>query len=183
MIHLQITHTHTHTHTHIYILKWVGPRRNLYILGFIHLFCSYIYVCFQLDAFVREHLYQGLVNGIFNETWTHSCLQFQTLSTEIEYHQEIWNIEKKTPPQKKNWRRFKALSVFSKLRHMHYFLWRHNAYVGLTATTLSTLPTMHLNGSRSIALHLKIYSIPKSKFRKILVENTTIIVHKINSEK
>ena len=31
-----------------------------------------------------------------------------------------------------------------------------------------------------MALHLKIHSILKSKFRKILVENTTIIVHKIN---
>ena len=30
-----------------------------------------------------------------------------------------------------------------------------------------------------LALHHKTYSIPKSKFRKILVENTTIIAHKI----
>ena len=39
---------------------------------------------------------------------------------------------------------------------------------------------MHLNDFRSIALHLKIHSIPKSKFRKILVENTTIIAHEID---
>ena len=39
---------------------------------------------------------------------------------------------------------------------------------------------MHLNDSSSIALHLKIYSIPKSKFRKIVVENTTIISHEID---
>ena len=39
---------------------------------------------------------------------------------------------------------------------------------------------IHLSDSSSIALHLKIHSIPKSKFRKILVENTTIIVHEIN---
>ena len=39
---------------------------------------------------------------------------------------------------------------------------------------------MHLSGSSSVALHLKTHSIPKSKFRKILVENTTIIAHKIN---
>ena len=32
----------------------------------------------------------------------------------------------------------------------------------------------------SIALHLKTHSIPKSKFQKILVENTTIIAHKIH---
>ena len=40
----------------IYLLKWVGPRRDLYFLGFIYLFCSYIGVCFQLDAFVRDHV-------------------------------------------------------------------------------------------------------------------------------
>ena len=39
---------------------------------------------------------------------------------------------------------------------------------------------MHLNDSSSIALHLKTYSIPKSKFWKILVENNTIIAHEIN---
>ena len=39
---------------------------------------------------------------------------------------------------------------------------------------------MHLNDSSSIAFHLKNHSIPKSKFRKILVENTTIIAHEIN---
>ena len=56
----------------------------------------------------------------------------------------------------------------------------NNAYVGLTTTTLSRRLTMHLNDSSSIALHLETHSIPKSKFRKILVENTTIIAHKIN---
>ena len=40
---------------------------------------------------------------------------------------------------------------------------------------------MHLNDSSSIALHLKTHSIPKSKFRKILVENTTkLMAHEIN---
>ena len=39
---------------------------------------------------------------------------------------------------------------------------------------------MHLNDSNSIALHLKTHSIPKSKFWKILVENTSIIAHEIN---
>ena len=39
---------------------------------------------------------------------------------------------------------------------------------------------MPLNDSSSIALHLKTHSIPKSKFRKILVENTTIIAYEIN---
>ena len=39
---------------------------------------------------------------------------------------------------------------------------------------------MHLNDSSSIALHLKNHSIPKSKFQKILVENTTITAHDID---
>ena len=39
---------------------------------------------------------------------------------------------------------------------------------------------MHLNDSSSIALNLKTHSIPKSKFRKILVENTTIFAHDID---
>ena len=39
---------------------------------------------------------------------------------------------------------------------------------------------MHLNDSSSIALHLKTHSIPKSKFRKILVENTSIIAYEID---
>ena len=47
----------------------------------------------------------------------------------------------------------------------------NNVYIGLT-TTLSRL-TMHLNDSTSIALHLKTHSIPKTKFRKILVENSS----------
>ena len=46
--------------------------------------------------------------------------------------------------------------------------------------TLSRRLTMHLNDSSSIALHFKNHSIPKSKFRKILVENTTIIAHEID---
>ena len=37
----------------------------------------------------------------------------------------------------------------------------------------------HLD-SKSIAFHLKNYSIPKSMSRKILVENTTIIAHEID---
>ena len=36
------------------------------------------------------------------------------------------------------------------------------------------------NVSISIALHLKTHSIPESKFRKILVKNTTIIANEIN---
>ena len=39
---------------------------------------------------------------------------------------------------------------------------------------------MHFNGSSSTALYLKTHSIPESKFRKILVENTTIIANEID---
>ena len=61
-----------------------------------------------------------------------------------------------------------------------YVCKENNAYVGFISTTLSRLFTMHLNDSSSIALHLKHHSIPKSKFRKNLLENTTIIAHEIN---
>ena len=40
--------------------------------------------------------------------------------------------------------------------------------------------TIHLNETSFIALYLKTHSIPKSKFRKVLVENTSIIAHEIN---
>ena len=39
---------------------------------------------------------------------------------------------------------------------------------------------MHLHDASSIAFYLKNHSLPKSKFRKILVENTTIIAHEID---
>ena len=51
----------------------------------------------------------------------------------------------------------------------------NNTYVGLTITTLSRRLTVFLNGSGSIALHLKTNSIPNTKFRQILVEGTTIM--------
>ena len=40
----------------INISKWKGPQRDLYFLK-KYLFCSYIQVCFQLVAFVREHMW------------------------------------------------------------------------------------------------------------------------------
>ena len=39
---------------------------------------------------------------------------------------------------------------------------------------------MHFYDSNSIALHFKTHSIPKSKLRRILLENTTIIAHEID---
>ena len=38
---------------------------------------------------------------------------------------------------------------------------------------------MHLNDSSSIAVHFKSHSLPKYKFRKILIENSTILAHEI----
>ena len=58
--------------------------------------------------------------------------------------------------------------------------YKNNTYFGLTTTTLSRRLTTHLNHSSSIVLHLKTHSVLKSKFQKILVENTTIIAHEIN---
>ena len=57
---------------------------------------------------------------------------------------------------------------------------KNNMYVSLTTTTLSRRLTENLNDSCTIALHLKTPSISKSKFRKTLVENITIIAHEIN---
>ena len=56
----------------------------------------------------------------------------------------------------------------------------NSAYVDFTYTTLSRKLKIHLNDSNSIAFHLMNHSIPRSKFRKILVENTTIIEHEID---
>ena len=58
--------------------------------------------------------------------------------------------------------------------------YENNMYIDLTTMTLSRCLTVHLNDSSFIALHLKSCSLPKSKFPKILVENITIIAHKIN---
>ena len=50
----------------------------------------------------------------------------------------------------------------------------NNTYIALSTATLSRRLIMHLNDSSIITLHLKTHSLPKSTFRKILVENTTI---------
>ena len=56
----------------------------------------------------------------------------------------------------------------------------NSEYVGHTTTNLFRRPSMQHNDSSSLVLHLKIQSIPKSEFRKILVENTIKIAHEIN---
>ena len=45
----------------IYILKCVGQGRDLYFLGIIYSFRSYIRVCFLLVAFVREHIWHKVL--------------------------------------------------------------------------------------------------------------------------
>ena len=66
------------------ISKWIVPQRDWYFSK-IYLFSSYIRACFQLVAFVREHLViykywffcldvaQDHMNGAPNEIRTHSC--------------------------------------------------------------------------------------------------------------
>ena len=56
----------------------------------------------------------------------------------------------------------------------------NNTYVGLITSALSRSFTMRFNDSSSISLHYKTHPIPKSKYRKILFENTTMIAHEIN---
>ena len=56
----------------------------------------------------------------------------------------------------------------------------NNTYVGLNTSTLSRRLIINLYDSSYIALHLKTHFVSKFKFRKILVENTTIIAHEIN---
>ena len=56
----------------------------------------------------------------------------------------------------------------------------NNTYISLSTTTLSRCLTIHLNYFSSITLHHKTHSTPKSKFRKILVENSTIKAHETN---
>ena len=58
-----------------FFLEWVSPQKDLYFLGFIHLFCSYIHVCFQLDAFIREHVWhKALLMGYsMRLELTHAC--------------------------------------------------------------------------------------------------------------
>ena len=48
---------------------------------------------------------------------------------------------------------------------------QNNTYVGPTTTALSRRLTIRLYESRSIALHLKNHSIPKSKKKKIILPN------------
>ena len=57
------------------------------------------------------------------------------------------------------------------LKIFYPFHLENNTYIGLTTMILSWCLAMLLNDSSSMAQHLKSHSLPKSKFRKILVEN------------
>ena len=63
------------------ILRWVGPWRDLYFFR-IYLFILFLHTCIFPACCFRQRTYmaQGLINGILNETWTHSCLQFEWFS-------------------------------------------------------------------------------------------------------
>ena len=72
-------------------------------------------------------------------------------------------------------------SYWSTSIYIYIYIYKESsAYVGFTTTTLSRRLTMHLNDFNSIVLHLKNHSIPKLKFWKNLLENTTIIEHEID---
>ena len=52
-------HTHTHVHTYIYIYIYIKMGRSTKRFEFfsIYLFISFLHICFQLDAFVTEHIW------------------------------------------------------------------------------------------------------------------------------
>ena len=66
---------------YIYIYIIQDPRRDSYFFR-IHLFILFLHTCMFPSAHFcqRTCMAQGLVNGIFNETRTHSCLQIQWFS-------------------------------------------------------------------------------------------------------
>ena len=76
-----IGHTHTLVYIYIYIYMHIYDE---YVLDEICIFWSYLFIlslytcmfpalCFRQ----RTCMAQGLGNGVFKETWTHSCLQFE----------------------------------------------------------------------------------------------------------
>ena len=64
-----------HNPIYMYILKWVGPQRDIYFLR-IYSFILFLHTCmFPACCFCqRRYMAQGLINGVLNETWTHLCL-------------------------------------------------------------------------------------------------------------
>ena len=74
---------------YIYILKWVGPRRDLYLLGFTYYL--FLHMCMFPAWSVRQRICmaQGLVNELFNETWTHSCLQLEWFSVVMIFFMKV----------------------------------------------------------------------------------------------
>ena len=56
----------------------------------------------------------------------------------------------------------------------------NNSYVRWSYHYNTFKTAFHLNDSSFTALHLKTSSIPKSEFRKIVVENTSIIAYEVN---
>ena len=52
-----------------------STKRFVFFLGFVYLFCSYICVCFQLVAFIREHIWLKalLIGYSMRLELTHVC--------------------------------------------------------------------------------------------------------------
>ena len=57
----------------LHLCRGVRPHPNIHV----------IYICMITVCCFRQRIYlpQGLVNEVLNETWTHSCLQFESLFT------------------------------------------------------------------------------------------------------
>ena len=74
------THTHTHTYIYIYIQMNRSMKRFVF-LRIIHLFCSYICVCFQLVAFIREHMWhKAMCMGYLMKPKLKRCLLVECFS-------------------------------------------------------------------------------------------------------
>ena len=72
-------------------MKLVGPLRDLY---FFNLFILFLHTCMFPGCCFRQrtNMAEGLVNGVLNETWTHSCLQFEWFSVGYRFIQRSFNL-------------------------------------------------------------------------------------------
>ena len=60
----------------------IGMSTKRFVYFRIYLFILFLHTCmFPASCFCqRTHMAHSLVNGVLNETWTHSCLQFDWFS-------------------------------------------------------------------------------------------------------
>ena len=84
------------TYMYIIFIVW-GPKREFkyfkmrstkrFVFLFIYLFILFLHTCMFPAWCFRQRTFmpQGLVNGVFIENWTHSCLQFECFSVHWYY--------------------------------------------------------------------------------------------------